>query len=232
MTLTLVDFERNFNVVWAEGWRREIALEFIEKTKGNPAELRICTISTQHHCVSLVATDGKGKFVPFEYRENQWRKLYPHKWRVDKFDPRCLESEEEFQRVLERQMLLQFPDQAIGYYDEFPSAEAIKGNLREGFRVCDLAAYRYTVYEANVQRDPEWDGAIQILCDGGCLLVPYYGEQKYLIPKYATFKADSVGDSLLSKVGAFFEGISGFFVNLHWSDFRRHIDELGGNKNV
>lgn len=230
--MTLVDFDNTFVVTWASGWRREIAEEFIRRTKGSSQPVRVCTVSTQHHCVSLVASNGTAHFEPYEYSENQWRKLYSHRWRLDEFDFECLKSDEEFKAVLEHQMLLQFPDYTMGYYDDFPTVEQIKCSILDGYCVDDLRKLRYSYYEAEVQRDPEWDGAIQILCEGGWLLIPYFGDERYLIPRYATFVPESVGVTFLDKFGTLFDRIVGFIGNLHWSDFRRHIDELGGNRNV
>lgn len=227
MTLTLTKFETTFVVTWADGCSRETAVEFIENTAGSPESIFVCSVSTQYHAVHIIASNGNASFVPMAFSDNQWRPLFYHQWKLESFDIGCFKSEEAFRKVLERQMLLQFPKHITTYYEDFPSAQQVLDAIGSCATVKDLQSMRFAVYAASVQDDPEWDGAVSVMCEGGCVLVPYAGEDKQLIGRYATYSPESVTSALVNKTAGLLDKVSQFIGNIHWSNFRRHIENFG-----
>lgn len=230
--LNLCKFEQTFDVCWLNAQSVETLPQAIAATKGDSRTVRLLYIGTQLTRVYVLSRNGVASFVPFAYQEGCWTPLFIHQWRVDRWDDKFLASEEQFYEYLERQMLLQFSACVTGWYDNPPSSSDVLSVLVDGDTVETLDYYRFSSYSVEVQRDPEWDGAVQVLCDGGTLLLPYAGQDKQLILKYATFVADSVGTKVSGVLSGVMDKCFSFFGNLHWSNFRYRINQIGGsNKN-
>lgn len=194
-----------------------------------PKPDRYLYVGTQKSRIYLVH-DGK-KFLcePYVLKNNSWQKLYAHKMHVRDVTPEAISSEDALREFLSFQMLLQFRNSVEGFYDDPLSAKEILAALPEDATTETLERLRYTYYEADVQRDPEWDGAVDVLSAEGHIYIPYrVGEdgERHLIVKYATFSPYSHAQMFISKVSSGIDHWLSKFGGLRWSEIRSRIEKI------
>ena len=220
-----------FEFAWCTGFDLSTAQGLRPYNRVDDLELRLCYISTQTNRVYLIHCNKGYVYVPFTYTGGGWRKLYDHLVKVKDFEPSDLDTEYALKAKMEYNLILQFRSSAEGYYDEHPKASDIISRVKDGMTVNDLHNMRYTVYDASVQEDKEWDGAVKVLCDNGWLLYPYLESEdgeKYLITEYVTKAPDSVVQSALEEIGSAYGQLETMLRSIHFSTIRRLIDKIGG----
>lgn len=196
--------------------------------------VRLCFLTTEVYRMYLAYIPGSGyEWRPYVYRDNALRLLDHHLWRIRPVPDDIWESEEKLRSALEFQMVLQWRNSPEGYYDQHPSAEEIMASLGEHATTETLDFLRYTYGMADVQRDPEWDGAVEVFCDEGSLLIPFVGGEddavKSLLLGYATFVPDSRVGYAATKFVRALDRVSSWLSNVHWSSIRSRVDRVGGN---
>ena len=195
-------------------------------------DTKVCFAGVSNKRVYLVKTaSGSYLYRPYVFDDNSWRMVFPHEHRVRPVKPDDLESQDNLVVSLELQMTLQFRDSVEGYYDTFPSMSEVCSRVTSLFTCEDLDRIHLTFYETEVQEDPEWDGAIRVLCSDGCVLYPYkeVDNTRHLLAQYATKVADSKLSAFSASVVSFVNKLTSAVTSLHWSDLRRQLDHLGGN---
>lgn len=224
MTLILGDTAKAFKFVWCRG------ASFGNLVSGADCSGFICYISTERSRIYLVGCEGKLEFRPYEFTDNAWRPLNKHQWVVDTVSADCLKSEDALLRTMEFQIIKQWRDSITGYYYDAPEAEDILARLGDNSSTATLDTLRVTYFAAEVQQDDEWDGAIQVPCKAGVLLLPYrfVDNSKQLLKVYATFVPDSPTYGLFKLCRKVFCAAESALQNLHWSNLRLHIEKVGG----
>ncbi len=214
-----------YKVTWHNGWD----FNFLQHRREDRFEtlVKIVTIQVQKARICLVCSNTGLQYVPYVYIGSVWQKVVKRDLKVEAVSPLIFESEESFKEGLERQMLLQFRTSMVGFYDDFPPRDEILQVLRAHPTMSRMRAMRYTFYKVKVQDDPEFDGAFEVYCKEGSLIVPYRNNEDgdaTLIIKWANFRKNNDPESVLDRVGQKLDGISGFFGNIHWSNIRSKIE--------
>ena len=203
----------------------EVTLETIRDLLGSKTAepRRVCYITTSHSRIYMWVVDGELRLIPYAHSNNAWRELYRHEWNIAPINPNILDSEEALIAVLEKAMARQFKDSVMGFYDELPDRHAVLLSLKEGSTVASMKRLQFSVYETLVNKDPDWDGGVEIMCKDGSIVVPYKWtvrdsenhEHKLLLAEYAMFVPDNLikavaikMESLRGKIERIFEGIS------------------------
>ena len=195
--------------------------------------LRVAYTTTSNTRIYLSLVEGRLKLIPMVLDNNVWRELYSHEKRVPDVDRSVLSSLSDLEDFMKKVMVKQFRDAPTSYYDNLLSYRQILDSLSDGDTVSTMKSLRYPVYSAEVQDDPEWDGAISTACEEGFVLIPYIecddGEQE-LVLKYATIVYDSIWTKIACKFSDLSTNVRGVLSNLHWSRFRNFLNELGAEK--
>lgn len=194
--------------------------------------LRVCFITTQVYRIYIVVDEDGLHYWPFEFEDGMWRKLHKHLWVVGEPRAEDFVSESALWDALCFQMVKQFRSSVESFYGDPPTHEEVQARLGSGLQVSVLDTLRYTWHTVYVQEDEEWDGAIEVLCADGSLLIPYRGEHllaSRLLTEYATFYPDSYLQSATNKVSKLFDNIFSAVRNLHWSNVRLFIESKGGH---
>lgn len=211
---------------WCPDWDLS-ALQGI-LSKRTDEVVRICFMTTQVYRIYLVSTPEGLCYWPYIYSNNAWRLLHRHLWKIRDVALDSLSSKEGVYKALEFQMVLQFRDSIEGYFTNLPTAEQITASLGDDPTLGLLDYYRYTYYGADVQEDDEWDGAVEVHCDGGSLLLPYFEAEdgeKHIIAEYATYVPDGVVSNLVRKVTSIFDSAISAVQNVHWSNLRLRVEK-------
>lgn len=196
--------------------------------------MRLATIWVQKARVCFVVSRERGfQYIPYLRQNEQWVRVPARDVKVDSVTDAIFESEEVFIAGMERQMLLQFRTLMTGYYEDYPTQDTIKEEVRKDPRKSTLIQQKYLFYVANVQRDEEFDGAYEVYCDGGFLLIPYVGdpakENVKLLVDYANFVPGMDSETLLERWGKRIDKVSTVFSNMHWHNIRNAIERLWGS---
>lgn len=231
MILIFNNAEKAFEFVWCRGHSMD-SIRGLRGTKVN-GMARLCYMTTEVYRIYLVYGEGKQfSWRPYVYREHAWRLVPQHSWRVRQVDEENLISEKALRKALEFQMVCQWRSSVEGWHGELPSPESVRACLGEAPTTQTLNYFRINYYEAEVQHDPEWDGAIQVLCSTGTLLFPYRndpaGGPRKLVTRYTTFVPDSRVEQAVTRGARFIDRITSAVQNFRWTNFRLLVDDIGG----
>lgn len=223
--MTSFDTNNAYKVTWSANCSFD-RLKVIDLSKLSSA-MRLATIQVQKQRVCLVADYSGYRFVPYEYINSVWKPVNTRDIRVEKVTPEMFESEEIFNENLKRQMMLQFKESVMGFYSDLPGKDEILRVISANPKKSTMREARYTFYKARVAEDPEFDGAFEVHCSDGTLIVPYVGnpdEDPELLVKYANYIKGSDATSRLNRLGRWLDSVVGFVGNIHWSDFRTMLE--------
>lgn len=231
MTLIFNNADKAFQFAWCRGYD----LSSISELRGAKVNgmVRLCYMTTEIYRVYLVYDESaRFSWRPYTYRENAWRLVPQHSWKVRAVEEGDLVSEKALFKALEFQMVCQWRSSVEGWHDELPSPESVRACLGDAPTTQTLDYFRINYYEVEVQHDPEWDGAIQVLCSTGTLLFPYWddpdGGPRKLVTKYTTFIPDSRVEQAVTGGARFIDRIVSAVQNLRWTNFRLLVDNIGG----
>lgn len=198
----------------------------------NPKSLesptRIITIQVQKERVCLVASSEYGfMYVPFYMQDGTWRRVPARDLRIEAVPDAAFTNEESLKESLTRQMMLQFRSSVAGFYADLPSHREVLSVITAHPRKSTMRAAKYPFYKITVVEDPEFDGAFEVYCNGGSLIVPYVGDPESdatLLPEYANFVKNMDYESVFDRIGQRLDGLAGLFSNFHWSNFRTKLE--------
>lgn len=223
------ELQNSYKFQWNNGYSfsnvQRVPLSHIDGT------MRLATIWVQNARVCLVVSKEKGfQFVPYTRQNEQWVRVPARDVKVDSVTDALFQSENTFIAGMERQMLLQFRTLMTGYYEDYPTQEEIIATIKKDPRKSTLVQNRYLFYVANVESDEEFDGAYEVYCDGGILLVPYIGdpskENVKLLADYSNFIPGGDAESRLERWGKRIDKASSIFSNMHWHNIRNALERL------
>lgn len=223
--------EKAFVFSWCTGYSLA-SLQDHSQLKVDGA-VRICFITTQVYRMYVVADAEGYHYWPFVFEDGMWRKLHKHLWVVGSPKPGDFKDEGQLWESLCFQMVEQFRSSVEGFYDEHPTKDEVLQRLGVGAKVGRLDELRYSWHSTDVQDDEEWDGAVEIVCNDGSLLIPYKGSEDCnpnctLITKYATFYPDSLVQSTVQRANCWMDKVSSAMRNMHWSNVRLYLEHKGG----
>jgi len=219
--------------VYKTTWQTGESFETLKANIGVKREKaqRFVTIAVQKERICLMLnTEGAPYYAPYVHEEGAWRPVNARDIKVDAVSEHALVSEENLDAALHRQMLLQFRDSICSYYDEYPDADTICATLDADPRMSTMCRYRYVFHLTDVEDDPEWDGAYNVYCAKGSLVIPYVEREPEeiddprLLMQHATFIPDSGMANVAGKAGGFFGRIGDAIRNLHWSNVRQTLN--------
>lgn len=217
-----------FRFSWCTGYD----FESIKNAKFNISTkfTRLCYLTTDTYRMYLIYSRDLGYvWRPYLFSDNTWRVLDKHLWNIKDVSPDALSSEQSLREAIEFQMVLQWRNSLEGYYDTAPESSKILALLKTHPYMEALQEFRLTYCPADIQRDPEWSGAVEVFCTDGSIFIPFKeadsGEEKLLL-KYATFVPDSIVDSIANKITGIIDSIISRFKNIHWSDIRFCVNKL------
>lgn len=222
MTLIFHNAEKSFDFKWCSKYNFEYVRWLCQESPDIQPCL-LCYLTTESTRLYLKYDERHFSWAPYVLVNNSWRVLNRHQWKVCDVISDNLSTESELVRALELQHVRQWRDSITGYYSEFPDRRYILSALGESPHLETLEYLKITYYSADVQDDPEWDGAIQIHCRNGILLIPYSIDtegSKMLIVHFATFVPDSAFTSFCTFVHRAIDAVESFFRNIHWSAIR------------
>ena len=220
-----------FQFEWCFGFTFENFQQKVEKFGHRMA--RICYISTEVYRIYLVHSEDSGFFYcPYMLANNAWKMLPRHNWHVKDVSTIVFSSVQELRRSLEFQIIYQWRDSIEGWRCSPPDHEEVLDSAKDGDSLDVLRRQHIRFYEAEVQQDPEWDGAVQIWCMDGILLIPYVNgdtdKDPVMLMRYATFIPDSKVKCIGSKVSKFIDKLTSSVQNIRWSYIRNFVNGIGG----
>lgn len=224
--------EKAFAFAWCNGYEFD-NIHDGSLAKVDALSVRVCYMTTQVYRIYLVFVESRFEYWPFQYRDSVWRKLNQHSWAVKDVSDADLESLSSLQQALSFQMILQFRDSVDGFYYEFPEPQVVLDSLGPQATVSTLDALRYTFHPAVVQDDEEWDGAVEVQCKSGVLLIPFKESedgQRCLVRRYATYVPDSKAAHLAQRIYKKVSNLVSPVRDLHWSNLRFLVESRGGSK--
>lgn len=235
MTLISSDPSSRYKFGWCYGYNFNSISSII--SDANVTRQRLCYLSTEIYRIYLMYSKSpvgnNFSWVPYQYRDHQWEVLPYRLRRTQPVKPEELLTESSLVKAMQFQMALQWRDSMEGYYYNQPSYEEVKRALSTYATTDTLEFLKLRYYEVSVEEDPEWEGAVQVLCAEGYILYPYRkstaGSQRILLTQYATFVPESRVEDLARKGSDFLNKLESLFNNLNWSDIRF---KLSGGKHA